>query len=466
MAVNPQLQSIEVGRDTIILAPGGVARLSAWGRDQRGRPFSFTPVWSATGGTLDTANIYTAGTQPGDFGATVRDAHSGQTAFVAILIDAGAPVIRQVFVKPSRITLGVGTSAELNVLTLDQFGNLHQFTPQWTVTGGTMSGNTYNAGGATGTFSAQISDGAGHTAQCVIVIVPAGFTLVSPPDNAMDQPVNLGLTWQPHPLAMAYHIQVARDAQFTDLVIDDSLTPGPSYICSLTPQAHLYWRVMVRSLRDTTIVSPSWSFTTRKTYPALVTLRSPVDGSVDQALAINPSWDTHPAFSKYRFTLALNPDMMNPVRVDSNLVAGTLSLQNLQHKTDYYWRIDATTEYGGVVSSPIWYFRTKDTTSTVVGPGPASIKDFTIFGNYPNPFSGKTIISYGLPTEADVHIDVRTLTGAVVTTYRRSGELRGMHHIEWDASRQPTGAYLVTITAVPSDGSPVRRAVLRATVVH
>ncbi len=74
---------------------------------------------------------------------------------------------------------------------------------------------------------------------------------------------------------------------------------------------------------------------------------------------------------------------------------------------------------------------------------PSSI---TLEANYPNPFKGSTTISYGLPTDGQVTIDVYSITGQKVRTLVNRKESAGTHKVTFDASGLASGMYMYRLT--------------------
>ena len=74
-------------------------------------------------------------------------------------------------------------------------------------------------------------------------------------------------------------------------------------------------------------------------------------------------------------------------------------------------------------------------------------KEFTLDQNYPNPFNPSTKISYALPTESRVKIQIFNVLGEVVTTIVDQVIVAGSHTIEWNASNLSSGVYLYRISA-------------------
>jgi hypothetical protein len=67
---SPVLTSIQVTPDPAVLLAGESQSFSATGLDQTGQPYTTTPAWSATGGSIDNAGLYTAGAITGQFETT------------------------------------------------------------------------------------------------------------------------------------------------------------------------------------------------------------------------------------------------------------------------------------------------------------------------------------------------------------------------------------------------------------
>lgn len=73
-------------------------------------------------------------------------------------------------------------------------------------------------------------------------------------------------------------------------------------------------------------------------------------------------------------------------------------------------------------------------------------KDIVI-QNYPNPFSSKTMIRYGLPSYGQVEICVYDLTGREVTALVKEIQQAGKHEVEWNASGIKPGIYFCVLKA-------------------
>ena len=73
------------------LAPGATAKFAVQAFDLKGKPVAVRATWTATGGRITPAGVYTAGPKPGTYAVTARDPMTGLTATVAAAIAGAAP---------------------------------------------------------------------------------------------------------------------------------------------------------------------------------------------------------------------------------------------------------------------------------------------------------------------------------------------------------------------------------------
>lgn len=83
--------------------------------------------------------------------------------------------------------------------------------------------------------------------------------------------------------------------------------------------------------------------------------------------------------------------------------------------------------------------------------------DFTLIGNYPNPFNPVTKINFGLPKASHVTIDVYNILGQKVVTLLNERRPAGYHSVSWYASDASSGVYLYILKA---DGFSDKRKML------
>ncbi len=78
---------------------------------------------------------------------------------------------------------------------------------------------------------------------------------------------------------------------------------------------------------------------------------------------------------------------------------------------------------------------------------PQAPDKFSLSQNYPNPFNTGTAISYYLPEQSDVTLDVYDLLGRKVGAIVSEKQEAGGHSVIWDAANLPSGIYLYKIKA-------------------
>jgi len=73
--------------------------------------------------------------------------------------------------------------------------------------------------------------------------------------------------------------------------------------------------------------------------------------------------------------------------------------------------------------------------------------EYRLSQNYPNPFNAQTTISYSLPTQSDVTIDIFDILGRKIETIAEGLRPAGDHQVIWDASDRSSGIYFYRIKA-------------------
>ena len=84
--------------------------------------------------------------------------------------------------------------------------------------------------------------------------------------------------------------------------------------------------------------------------------------------------------------------------------------------------------------------------------------DFELLGNFPNPFNASTMISYYLPEEMEVKLEVYNLAGQKVAVLVDENQSPGIKEVVWDAADYSSGVYFVMFSF--GETSEVRRMLL------
>ena len=78
-------------------------------------------------------------------------------------------------------------------------------------------------------------------------------------------------------------------------------------------------------------------------------------------------------------------------------------------------------------------------TGTEPNPNTQTPTIFALHQNYPNPFNGRTEISFDLPEQSDVEIQIYDIAGRLVRGYEISGLPAGAHSVVWDGRENSGG---------------------------
>ncbi|MFA8341629.1 MAG: T9SS type A sorting domain-containing protein [Rhodothermaceae bacterium] len=73
---------------------------------------------------------------------------------------------------------------------------------------------------------------------------------------------------------------------------------------------------------------------------------------------------------------------------------------------------------------------------------------YSLNQNYPNPFNPATVISFGVPEESKVVIEIFNILGEKIETIKNETLTSGNYKVKWNASNLPSGIYLYRINAV------------------
>jgi hypothetical protein len=73
--------------------------------------------------------------------------------------------------------------------------------------------------------------------------------------------------------------------------------------------------------------------------------------------------------------------------------------------------------------------------------------EFALHSAYPNPFNPVTTISFSLPTESEILIQVYNLQGRVIETLTKGNMNSGYHAVRWNADAHSSGLYFVKMVA-------------------
>ena len=175
------LATITVTPATDSLAQGATQQYTAVGKDAHGNVISISPSWSVvSGGAIDTAGLYTAGTAAGTFEQSVVATSGAISDSVSVTILTGA--LATIVITPSPIAeVVVDSTRQFTAVGKDSNGNVVAMTPTWSIEagGGTIDGSTglFTAGTAAGEFANTVKATSGAiSATASVTVTPGALT--------------------------------------------------------------------------------------------------------------------------------------------------------------------------------------------------------------------------------------------------------------------------------------------------
>lgn len=264
-------------------------------------------------------------------------------------------------------------------------------------------------------------------------ILPPAVPLLSlPPDGAVNRALKLTLYWEGVPEAVSYHLEVAYDSSFADLVYDEANIAGISrQVGPLAYNRTCYWRVSSSNSAGSSAWSNVWRFSTQTKLPTQVDLVSPQHMTITNADSMLFIWHTSaPEVSRYWFELAKNPEMADPT-IDSTLAASdTTKIGRQLHSPDvYWWRVRGGNRAGWGPFSEVRAFRFLMTSALAPDPIP---EKFDLAQNFPNPFNQETEIRFALPEARHVRVTLFNTLGGKICTLTNEFYQAGRYSLRWD----------------------------------
>jgi hypothetical protein len=211
---------------------------------------------------------------------------------------------------------------------------------------------------------------------------PTQVILSVPPNNAVNQPVNITFKWykavdqtlikskeqitnskeQTTDLFISkYLFELATDSVFGNIVQrDSSLTDTVKSVSGLTNITNYWWRVKAKNEIGWAQYSVVWKFTTIVPLPPAPVLNSPANNSTGISLTPLLDWNDVQYASGYRIQLSADSLFGTTLWDTSSVVQSqvTVPAGKLTGLTKYYWRVNATNIAGTGSWSPVWNFRT------------------------------------------------------------------------------------------------------------
>jgi hypothetical protein len=151
----PTVQELIVAPAGRTVAAGATLQYAATALMSDGDTANVTVSWSATGGTITTGGLFTAGQAAGVFRVVGRAGNGvADTVSVNVAVPSTNPTLLAVVVTPATATVAAGGTAQFAATGQLSNGSNQAVSVAWTSTGGIISSaGLYTAGALPGTFS-------------------------------------------------------------------------------------------------------------------------------------------------------------------------------------------------------------------------------------------------------------------------------------------------------------------------
>jgi hypothetical protein len=191
-----------------------------------------------------------------------------------------------------------------------------------------------------------------------VTAAPPTPSLVTPANDAINQPTALLLVWGSSAGATSYHLQLTTDSLFISglLVNDTTIVDTAKNVSALTSYTRYFWRVRAKNAGGISAFTPVRHFTTLIGAPVL---QSPANGGGGQPLTVTLRWGRVSGAIAYRLQMATDSTFASGIiKNDSTIVDTSRVISGLVINQRYFWRVSAREGSGSGAFSPTWSFLT------------------------------------------------------------------------------------------------------------
>ncbi len=329
-----------------------------------------------------------------------------------------------------------------------------------------------------------VANADGNTVTVIACSSPAPVP-AAPANGAVNQPLQVALSWTSAAWAKSYDVRVSTTAVFTSTIFSQAGVTGTAVTTgALSLGATCYWRVNAVNAGGTSAWSATWSFTA-VLLPAAPLLASPANAAQNQPVTgLTLSWTSGAGSPVTSYQVQISTNNFAATLYNwSGVAAGSQIVSGLTASTPYFWRVNASGPGGNSAWSGTWMFTTASQPGAPALSSPSN-----------NTVTRATSISFGwgsVAAASSYGLQVSTSSGFGTTVYAQTGltatsrivqGLAGDRSYYWRANAGGPGGtgvwsalwtFSVTTTAVlpmePVASSPafsLRNGVVTYTLAH
>lgn len=242
----------------------------------------------------------------------------------------------------------------------------------------------------------------------------AHVRLVSPANNAVNQLIKPEFTWEEFGGPELYHLQIATDVEFKNLVLQDSIENALKYSTELTPFSKYFWRIRVEDDGNFGLWSDAWSLKTRL---QAVGLRIPANGTKNLTSSVQFIWFALNNAIRYHLQIANDSEFNDLIFSQDTIGNVAYTFNQLPPNSTFYWRVRAYSEDGPGDWSPVWTFETGVGGPILVAP-PNNSEYVPLDATFRwEPYNGAIFYEFMLGKDASFTSVIADISGIMSTTY-------------------------------------------------
>jgi len=281
--------------------------------------------------------------------------------------------------------------------------------------------------------------------------LPLAPSLISPPDNSVNISPTPTLIWNAVSGAQNYTVQISTTPNFA--VITDSSTIN--VVQYIVPSEKLqlgytyFWRVKANNAVGSSQWSTVWNFATQigPSAPNTPNLISPPNFALNQSRTPTLIWDSVLTATSYKIQISTISNF--GIIIDSANVTNnhqyTVPTGKLFDNITYFWRVNASNQYGSSPWSTVWRFTVNPTGFVLIESVIPS--EYNLYPNFPNPFNPTTKIKFDIPKQSFSTIEIFDVLGKQIDKIFEGNLFPGKYETTWNASKYNSGIYFVRLVS-------------------
>jgi hypothetical protein len=144
--------------------------------------------------------------------------------------------------------------------------------------------------------------------------------------------------------------------------------------------------------------------------------------------------------------MSVVPDQGTVAAGDTQMVTASFLMPDTANVGDFY-QAEMTVDNNSITPQIVIPVEVTIVVNAVTGDDAILPTVFALHQNYPNPFNPTTNISYDVPVQGLVQLDVFDVLGRKITTLVNGEMNAGRYNVAWNASEMPSGIYFCRMQA-------------------